>query len=68
MDIAELKNLDISGLKVEVEMLKKDIFNLKLRLLTGEVKNLSEFKKMRKKIAQALTILRQKQLSQQLKA
>lgn len=68
MDIAELKNLDISALKVEVEMLKKDIFNLKLRLLTGEVKNLSEFKKMRKKIAQTLTVLRQKQLSQQSKA
>ncbi len=68
MDISELKNLDASALKIEVELLKKDIFNLKLRLLTGEVKDLSEFKKMRKKIAQTLTILRQKQLSQQSKA
>jgi ribosomal protein L29 len=64
MDISELKNLDTSALRIEVELLKKDIFNLKLRLLTGEVKDLSEFKKMRKKIAQTLTILRQKQLSQ----
>ena len=64
MNIAELKNLDVSVLKVEAEMLKKDIFNLKLRLLTGEVKDLSEFKKMKKKVAQTLTILRQKQISQ----
>lgn len=62
MDKAELKQLDAVTLKTEVEMLRKELFNLKLTKLSGQVKDVSQLRKLRKKVAQALTFLQQKEL------
>lgn len=61
MDKKELKNLDAEVLKQEISSLKKELFNLKLNKITGQVKDLSQFKKLRVQIARALTFLKQKQ-------
>jgi large subunit ribosomal protein L29 len=61
MDKKELKNLDSEALKQEVVSLKRELFNLKLNKITGQLKDLSQFKKLRVQIARALTYLNQKQ-------
>lgn len=57
----ELKNLDLEALKHEVDSLKKELFNLKINKITGQLKDLSQFSKLRVQIARALTFLKQKQ-------
>ena len=61
MDKKELKNLDAEALKQEIASLKKELFNLKLTKITGQLKDLSQFKKLRVQIARSLTYLNQKQ-------
>jgi len=57
----ELKKMDVASLKSEALLLKKELFNLKLGKLTGQVKDTSQFSKLRRNIAQILTIIEQKQ-------
>jgi large subunit ribosomal protein L29 len=59
MDKKELKNLDTEALKQEIASIRKELFNLKLNKITGQVKDLSQFRKLRTQIARALTFLRQ---------
>lgn len=60
MDKAELKKLDVAALKNEIAQMKKELFNLKVSMISGQVKDVSQFKKLRKNIAQALTYLGEK--------
>lgn len=64
MDKAELKKLDTAALQNEVMVMKKELFNLKISMISGQVKDVSQFKKLRKNIAQALTYLGMKQHSE----
>ena len=50
-----MKNLDAQSLRKEAASLKKELFNLKLGVLSGQMKDFSQFKKLRHTIAQALT-------------
>lgn len=59
----ELKKLDIVALRNEAQSLKKEFFNLKFGMVTGQVKDTSQFKKIRCQIAQVLTLSQQKQES-----
>lgn len=63
----ELKNLDLVALENEAQSLKKEFFNLKFGMVTGQVKDTSQFKKIRRQIAQVKTLSRQKQHVQQSK-
>ncbi|MCK4264924.1 50S ribosomal protein L29 [Candidatus Babeliales bacterium] len=58
MTKADLKSLDNKALEKEVVNLKKELFNLKLNASTMHVKDFSQFKKLRRNIAQVLTYLR----------
>ena len=60
MDKAEMKKMDAAALNKEVDLLKKELFNLKLSLITGQVKDVSQFKKIRANIARTLTYLNEK--------
>ena len=51
----------LHALKQEVASLKKELFNLKLTKITGQLKDLSQFRKLRVQIARTLTYLNQKQ-------
>lgn len=58
---SELKKLDSVALKSEIGSLKKELFNLRLGLLSGQVKDISQFKKLRIQVARVQTFLKQKQ-------
>ena len=60
MDKLEMKNLDAGSLEKEIGLLKKELFNLKLSAMTGQVKDISQFKKLRANIARARTYLNEK--------
>ncbi len=58
----DLKKLNEAEFNKELQQLRRELFDLKLSLGSGEVKDLSQFGKIRKDIARCLTFLRQKQL------
>ena len=60
MDKAQLKTLDVKSLNEEIENLRKELFNLHLTKKTGQIKDVSQFKKLRAQIARALTCLNEK--------
>ena len=57
---AEMKKLEAAALVNEAVLLKKELFNLKLSFMAGQVKDISQFWKLRVKIASALTYANQK--------
>jgi ribosomal protein L29 len=57
----ELKKLDRVALENEAKSLKKEYFNLKLGMITGQVKDTAQFEKIRKQVARMLTFARAKQ-------
>ncbi|HBS47938.1 TPA: 50S ribosomal protein L29 [Candidatus Dependentiae bacterium] len=59
MNKTDLTTLDNKALILEVEQLKKEYFNLKLNVSTTSVKDYSQFKKLKRRIARALTLIKQ---------
>ena len=55
-----LINLNSETLSTEIEATRKELFNLRLNMVAGQVKDVSQFKKLRVKIARALTVLNKK--------
>ena len=55
----EMKKTDGNSLLKEAVSLKKELFNLRLGVSSGQIKDFSQFKKTRCKIAQALTFAKQ---------
>jgi large subunit ribosomal protein L29 len=56
----ELKKLDVAALESDTNSLKKEFFTLKLGVMTGQVKDFSQFQKLRRQIARLLTFATQK--------
>ena len=56
-----LKQMDEKQLKEEVEKLRRELFKLKLAVISSPPKDTTQFSKLRKDIARAVTYLRQKQ-------
>lgn len=56
-EITQMSMDDLSG---RVDALRKEQLALRLNMPTGQVKDLSQFKKLRKDIARVLTHMRQK--------
>ena len=54
----ELRQLDKAALDERLDFLKKELFQVRLSVVTSHVKDYSQFKKLRKNIAQVLTQLR----------
>ena len=57
----ELKNRSVADLKATLEILQRDLFSTRLHAATRPSQDTSQFKKMKRNIARALTYLRQKQ-------
>ncbi len=62
MSKTELSSMNKESLKKEVSQLKKEFFNLRLNISTMHVKDYSQFKKLRRRLAQTLTLLNQKNM------
>jgi len=52
---------DLGSLHEEINACRKELFNLRLSALVGQLKDTSQFKKLRKKIARARTAITMKQ-------
>ena len=57
---AALRDLTIDELKQEETNLKKELFNLQFRKVTGEIENPMRIRQVRKGIARVLTIKNEK--------
>jgi len=60
MKASELKELNVDELSKKAEELSQELFNLKFHLHTGHLENSSRIAQVRKDIARAKTVLRQK--------
>jgi large subunit ribosomal protein L29 len=60
MKSSELRALTIEELKQKEQDMRKELFNLKFRLATGEVENPKRINTLRKGIARLLTITSEK--------
>ena len=67
-EFAQIKGLDIKELKVKVKTFKEEIANLVVDKNRNRLKDLKTISKKRKDLAQVLTVLKQKQLLEELEA
>lgn len=68
MSINDLRELSISELETKVGELKKELMESRFSLATSQIEDTSIFKKIRKQIAQANTVLNQKKREEMMKA
>ncbi|ATF10763.1 50S ribosomal protein L29 [Brevibacillus porteri] len=62
MKANEYRNLTTAELEQNVTSLKEELFNLRFQLATGQLETTSRIKQVRKDIARAKTVLRQREL------
>jgi large subunit ribosomal protein L29 len=68
MSINDLRELSISELENKVSELKKELMQSRFSLATSQVEDTSVFRKIKKQIAQANTVLNQKKIEDMMKA
>jgi large subunit ribosomal protein L29 len=62
MKAKDVRNLSTSELETTVNELKEELFNLRFQLATGQLDNPMRIREVRKHIARAKTILREREL------
>ncbi|MEW9670169.1 50S ribosomal protein L29 [Ammoniphilus sp. CFH 90114] len=62
MKAKEYRNLTTAEIEQKISSLKEELFNLRFQLATGQLDNPSSIQKVRKDIAKAKTILREREL------
>lgn len=60
-NIQQLAALSRQELVIKADQLRRELFGLRLNALTSHIKDVSQFKKLRKDIARCLSLLTQKQ-------
>ena len=68
MIINDLRELSIRELEDKVTELKKELMESRFSLATSQIEDTSIFKKIKKQIAQANTVLNQKKREEMMKA
>ncbi len=63
MNIDELRELTPDELEIRIGDLKKDLMDSRFLLATSQLEDTSIFSKIRKQIAQAMTVLNEKNLA-----
>ena len=62
-ELKDLKANDPQDLRVKLNDLKAELFNLRFQLATGQLQNPMRIREVKKSIAQIKTILREKELN-----
>lgn len=62
MKVNEIRDLTTEELVDKVGSLKRELFNLRFQLATGQLDNAMRIKEVRKSIARAKTVLREREL------
>lgn len=63
MKVEEIRNLTTAEVEQNVKSLKEELFNLRFQLATGQLENPARIREVRKSIARAKTILRERELN-----
>ena len=64
-ELKELRTSNSQDLKVKLNDLKAELFNLRFQLATGQLQNPMRIREVKKSIAQIKTILREEELKVQ---
>jgi large subunit ribosomal protein L29 len=62
MKVKDLRDLSTAEIEHKVNSLKEELFNLRFQLATGQLENPMRIREVRKDIARAKTILREREL------
>lgn len=62
MKAAEFRNLTTAEIEQKINGFKEELFNLRFQLATGQLDNPAQIRDIRKKIARAKTVLREREL------
>ena len=62
MKASEMRKLDTGALETKVKELKAELFNLRFQLATGQLENTMVISEVRRDIARAKTLIRQREL------
>jgi large subunit ribosomal protein L29 len=63
---SELRNLENDQLRAQIEDYYKELFNLRFQKVTGKLTNTARPRQVRREIARIKTILRERDLAQEL--
>lgn len=62
MKASEFRNLTTAEIEQKISGFKEELFNLRFQSATGQLDNPMQIKKVRKEIAKAKTVLREREL------
>ena len=62
MKASNFESMTNEQLKAKIAELKEELFSLRFRLATGQLENVMQISSVRKDIARAMTVQRQKEL------
>lgn len=62
MKAEEIRNLTTVEVEQKIKSLKEELFNLRFQLATGQLENPASLRAVRKSIARAKTVLREREL------
>lgn len=62
MKVNDLRDLSTAEIENKIDSLKDELFNLRFQLATGQLENPMRIREVRKDIARAKTILREREL------
>ena len=65
---AELRELPDEELHVRIDSAKEELFNLRFQLATGQLDNTARLRELRHDVARVMTVLRERELEQELDA
>jgi len=65
---AELRELPDSELVSRIESAKEELFNLRFQLATGQLDNTARMKELKRDVARAATLLREREIERELDA
>ncbi|MBS3950463.1 MAG: 50S ribosomal protein L29 [Peptococcaceae bacterium] len=63
MKVKDIRDMNGAELNQKIDDLKTELFNLRFRLVTGQLENPMRIKEVRKTIARVKTILRERELN-----
>lgn len=62
MKANEIRDLTTAEVEEKIKSLKEELFNLRFQLATGQLENLARLREVRKSIARAKTVIREREL------
>lgn len=62
MKAEEFRNMTTAEVEQKIKSLKEELFNLRFQLATGQLENPARLREVRKSIARAKTVLREREL------